>query len=83
MRTDHYYLEWEMNRRVTSAHDQGQRDRLARLCSEAQKAELACRRMRGDLCTGKPVGLVRQLGAAVGEVLRPLWGNSLQNTRRG
>ena len=53
MRTDLYSLEWEMNHRVTSAHGQKQRDRLARLCLEAQEAEPVCRRKRGDLRAGK------------------------------
>ena len=78
MRTNSFWLEWEMDYRVTSAREERQRDRLARLCSEAQKAEPACRRKGGDLCAGKPVGLVNQLRAAVSQVLRPLWGNSLQ-----
>jgi len=83
MRTDLYWLEWEMNYRVTSAHGERQRDRLARLCSEAQEKEPACRRKRGDLCAGKPVVLANQLKAAVSQVLRPLWGGSLQNARKG
>jgi hypothetical protein len=78
MRTDPYWLEWEMNRRVKSAHDERQRDRLARLCSEAQEQEPACRRKRGDLRVGKLVGLANQLRAALSQVLRPLWGDSLQ-----
>jgi hypothetical protein len=78
MRTDIYSLEWEMNHRVTSAHDQKQRDRLERLCLEAQEAELARRGKRDDLGAGKLVGLANQLWAAVSQVLRPVWGDSLE-----
>jgi len=83
MRTDPYWLEWEMNHRVKSAHDERQRDRLARLCLEAQEAEPACRRRRGDLCAGGLVDQAIQLGAAISRILRSLWGDSPQNAGKG
>jgi hypothetical protein len=83
MQNDLYWAEWEMDYRVTSARGERQRDKLVRQCLAAPKAESSCRRKRGDLRAARPFGLVNQLRAAVSEVLRPLWGNSLQDAGRG
>ena len=78
MLNDLLWAEREMDYRVTSARDERQRDRLARLCSEAEEAQSTSGRKGGDLQEAKPVGLVNQLRVAASQVLGPLWGSSLQ-----
>lgn len=83
MLDDLYWAEWEMDCRVTSVREERERDRLARLCSEAEQAKTASHQKGGDLQEGKLADLGSRLRAAASEVFGSLWGNSLQKGREG